>query len=268
MSLVTLVCGETVAEGLRDLAEHLGYVVRPAQDLRPIDLGATPDLVLIVSDLQGVDRVVSLDQNGVRYWLLFVGPIPRESDERVPRRPHAWVPTLGPDTEPYLRRVLDDWRDRAVPRVDCFHFSYREGVPASADWVVDTRCLDSPHWVAELRGQRGDEAEAAAYITNQPAAAILLGHVEALILDLLPHYAAQRRTVLRVAVGCTGGKHRSQAITQALVDRINRTGAARARRLPKPPPDLPSDLSYARAPGAVPPIAVRGRVVRAQAPIA
>ncbi len=264
MSLVTLVCTSASSAAARSLAEELGYVTRPADDPRPIDLTQTPDLVLMVENRRGVERIVELDQRAVRYWLLFVGAIPEGWNALVPRRPHACLPELGAAAEPYLRRLLDDWRERAKAQVDCFHFSYRDGVPAGADWVVDTRCLDSPHWVSQLRAHAGGDAEVAAYVTNQPAARILLDHFESLITKLIPHYVAQRRTVLRIAVGCTGGQHRSQAITDALVHRINQSGAATARRLAQPPPTLTQDLAYVRAPRAVAPMELSGRVVPRQ----
>jgi len=262
MSLVTLVCGSACSDTVLRLAKELGYATRPADDPQPIDLEATPDLILMVQNREGVERVVELDQRGVRYWLLFVGAIPREWDAAVPRRPHAWVAALDHSNGEYLHRLLDDWKERAVPRVDCFHFSYREGVPAGADWVVDTRCLDSPHWVKELRSQEGGDADVAAYVTGQPAARILLDHFESMIVQLMPHYVAQRRTVLRVGVGCTGGKHRSQAITDALVGRINRSGVATARRLLHEPVTLPREaVAYLRPPGAAPTMEVEGSLV-------
>lgn len=264
MSLVTVVCGIGSSAAVAKLAAGMGYVVRSAASSEPIDLAATPDLLLTVENRTGVERIVELDQDGVRYWLLFAGSIPGTWERSVPRRPHAWVPTLNVETEPYLHRLLDDWMERPVPRVDCFHFSYRDGVPSGADWVVDTRCLDSPHWVAELRAQGGDDVEVARYVTEQPAARLLLDHFESLIKNLIPHYVSQRRTVLRIAVGCTGGQHRSQAISEALVARINRSGVATARRLSQPPLSLNHDQAYVRPPGAVPPVEVEGRVVRNQ----
>ncbi len=265
MSLVTLVCGSACSKTVLDLAEALGYVTRAADDPQPIDLAATPDLILMVQNRAGVERVVQLDQCGVRYWLLFVGAIPRAWDARVPRRPHAWVAELDRLNTEYLLRLLDDWKDRAVPRVDCFHFSYREGVPAGADWVVDTRCLDSPHWVSELRAHEGGAADVAAYVTGQPAARILLDHFESMIIQLMPHYVAQRRSVLRIGVGCTGGKHRSQAITDALVKRINQSGVATAQRLSREPVTLPPEAAaYLRAPGAAPALELEGKVVEAR----
>ncbi len=268
MSLVTLVCGKDCADTVLAFAEELGYVTHAADDPEPIDLTATPDLILMVHTSEGVERAVELDQRGVRYWLLFVGGIAREWDARVPRRPHAWVAELDELNRAYLRQLLDDWKERSVPRVDCFHFSYRDGVPAGADWVVDTRCLDSPHWVAELRAREGRAADAAAYVTGQPAARILLDHFDSMISQLMPHYVAQRRTVLRVGVGCTGGKHRSQAITDALVRRINQSGVATAQRLSHEPVALKRDApAYVRGPGVLPPLEVKGRVDAAQRPV-
>lgn len=235
MSLVAVVCDPPVRGSLVAMAERLAYqVVEPAPTDRLGRLTSKArDVLLLVDTSDGVDAVAEMDRRGIRYWLLNVGRVPTEWSGRLPRKPHARVGALSGAGEQYVERLLDDWKDRSVPRVDCFHFSFREGAPPAADWVVDARFLDSPHWASGIGAD--DQVALARYVTSQPAAEVLLRHFTEMLLALLPEFTAQRRTVVRVGVGCTGGQHRSQAITGALVNHINATGSAVARRLDRPP---------------------------------
>lgn len=251
MSLVAVVCDPEVRPALEQMAARLGYKLvepAPAQPLTRLT-GAAPDILLVVDRRGGVESVAEMDRRGIRYWLLHVGQVPASWSQRLPRKPHARVEEFTGAGEEYVARLLDDWKDRPMPRVDCFHFSFREGVPPAADWVLDVRFLDSPHWAAGIAVD--DQAAQFGYVTSQPAAEVLLSRFTAMLLPLLPEFAAQRRTVLRIALGCTGGQHRSQAMTDALVARINATGAAVARRLERPPCFLaPGDSRPANSEGA------------------
>jgi UPF0042 nucleotide-binding protein len=115
-------------------------------------------------------------------------------------------------------------------------------MPHEADWVIDTRFLDSPYWIAEMRERPGTDPKVREYVMAQPGAQELLGEFLPMMLRLVPLYQAQRRSVLRIAVGCTGGLHRSMAIAAELVDRIDQSGVAAARYLPEPPLHLPQEL--------------------------
>lgn len=214
------------------------------------------DLVMVVSDDEGVERVRTLDRRLVRYWLLFVGDIPQRWAERLPRSPQATVSVQSELGWQYLWQTLDDWRDRDLPRIDCFHFSYRGGAPSAADWVVDTRFLRSPHWVDELRVLGPGHEAVTSYVTGQSAAEALLAHFTSMLLQFLPFYVEQRRTVIRVGVGCTGGRHRSQTIVEALVGRLNSTGVVEARRLLTPPAHPAVIHSYELPPRSTGPMAV------------
>jgi P-loop ATPase protein family len=237
VSIVTLLCEDGCVEDLRRLAEDQGYRPSVARSLTEVcdEAMHAPDLAILVADSRGVTLVHEMDMRGLRYWLLAIGAVPPSLASRLPRKPHARVPSADGSDRLYLERLLDDWRDRQLPRVDCFHFSYREGVPPSADWVLDVRFLESPYWVPRLRGLESDSREIAQFVTEQPAAARLLRQFTSMLIDMLPDFVQQRRTVIRIGVGCTGGEHRSQAMTDALVASINATGCATAERLNAPP---------------------------------
>jgi len=249
VSLVVILCEERFREELEEVARAIGYAVPAAEELGQ-DLDAAvhsrlvndPDLLLIVSEQVGQGWLNSLDQEGTRYWLVEAGS-PRGPGFQPPqRRPHRHLLGLDHSTVGYLRQLLDDWRDRELLRVDCFTFAFRDGLPHEADWVVDTRFLDSPYWITEMRERPGTDPQVREYVMDQPGAQELVGQFLPMLLRLVPLYQEQRRSVLRVAVGCTGGLHRSMAIASELVERIDQSGAAAARFLEEPPLHLPQEL--------------------------
>ena len=88
-------------------------------------------------------------------------------------------------------------------------FGFARGMPPLADLLFDMRFLDNPHWIPELRELTGLDAAVAAHIEADPAFAPAFGRITDTLLDLLPRYAAQDRSYLNIAFGCTGGRHRS-----------------------------------------------------------
>ncbi len=99
-------------------------------------------------------------------------------------------------------------------------FGYANGLPAEADLVFDVRFLANPHFIPDLRPRTGRDPDVAAYVLQQPAAQTLLNHLTALLDFLLPLYHAEGKRYLTLAVGCTGGKHRSVALTEELARRL------------------------------------------------
>jgi len=128
------------------------------------------------------------------------------------------------------RRVIDALgpagdRRRMETRIMSFGFKY--GVPLDADLLFDVRFLDNPHFVAELRELSGSDQAVADFVLRSPGTAELLDHLSALLRFSLPRYEREGRSYLTLAVGCTGGRHRSVAISIALADRLStETGRA------------------------------------------
>jgi len=99
-------------------------------------------------------------------------------------------------------------------------FGYKHGIPLEADLVFDVRAAANPHWVPELRPLDGRSAEISAYVLGDPTGASLLQSIETFLAASVPGYLADGRGRLSVAVGCTGGRHRSVAIVEALARRL------------------------------------------------
>lgn len=103
-------------------------------------------------------------------------------------------------------------------------FAFRHGLPREADLVFDMRFLRNPHYVDALRPCTGLDAEVQAYIREDPDYAATMERLEALILPLLPRYQAEGKSYLTIAIGCTGGKHRSVFVTEQLGMRLRELG--------------------------------------------
>lgn len=99
-------------------------------------------------------------------------------------------------------------------------FAFKHGVPRDADFVFDVRVLPNPYYIRELRPHTGRDAPVADYLRAQPEAAEMLDMTEAFLHRWLPAFEEDQRSYLTVAVGCTGGQHRSVYIVELLAERF------------------------------------------------
>ncbi len=97
-------------------------------------------------------------------------------------------------------------------------FGFKRGVPAEADLIFDARCLPNPYWVAELKHAGGNDPEVEKYLAGEPLVADMLQDIRDFVHKWLPRYAATNRSYITVAVGCTGGQHRSVYLCNQLAD--------------------------------------------------
>lgn len=108
-------------------------------------------------------------------------------------------------------------------------FGFKRGAPADADLLFDVRFLKNPHFVASLRPLTGLDPKVARYVLREPAAKRFLTLTSDLMRFLLPQYIAEGKAYLTVAIGCTGGRHRSVAIAEALGRMLKRTRGVQLR---------------------------------------
>ena len=115
-------------------------------------------------------------------------------------------------------------------------FAYRQGVPLDADYVFDVRVLPNPHYVPELRPLTGRDAPVAEYLAAQPDAVEMLERIVVFLRRWLPAFKADQRAYLTVAIGCTGGQHRSVWFAERLAERFAEEAGAliRHRELREP----------------------------------
>jgi UPF0042 nucleotide-binding protein len=112
--------------------------------------------------------------------------------------------------------------------VSLVSFGFKFGIPYGTDLLFDVRFLPNPHFVPGLREKTGLDPDVVAYLDAEPEFHELLRRLEDLLLYLLPRYRAERRSYLSVAVGCTGGKHRSVGACERLAQQL-RAGGWEAR---------------------------------------
>ena len=108
-------------------------------------------------------------------------------------------------------------------------FAFKRGIPPEADLVFDVRFLKNPHFVPDLRPLTGLNAKVSRYVLSEPAAKRFMELAKMLLRFLLPQYIAEGKAYLTVAIGCTGGRHRSVAIAEALGKALRRTRGAQLR---------------------------------------
>ena len=99
-------------------------------------------------------------------------------------------------------------------------FSYRRGIPGGVDTAIDCRFLRNPHWDPALRDLWGTDARVAAHVAGDPRHAAFLDRILALLRLTVPAHAAEGRRSVTVGLGCTGGQHRSVAVTEALAQAL------------------------------------------------
>ena len=121
----------------------------------------------------------------------------------------------GGDLRRHVVAHLEPGKRRALA-VFVTSFSYRQGVPRNADLVFDVRFLDNPHYVDALRPQTGRDPAVAAHIEKDPAFEPFMERLTALLDLLLPAYEREGKHYLTIAIGCTGGRHRSVFVAERL----------------------------------------------------
>src|SRR5260370_1320410 len=151
----------------------------------------------------------------------------RSAAAQTPRDPHLFLPDNPPPALPVtLLRPAEraqDERDATI-RVTIVSFGYKHGLPVDADMVVDCRFLPNPHWVPELAPLTGQNPAVRDYVLGQPGSdEFLRAYLEALNI-MLAGYERSGKHFVTLAVGCTGGKHRSVAISEEIAARLARAG--------------------------------------------
>jgi UPF0042 nucleotide-binding protein len=139
-----------------------------------------------------------------------------DTSQLRPAQLRVWVRDMVRDTGNRLTLVFES-------------FAFKFGVPLDADYVFDVRVLPNPHYVAELRPQTGRDAPVADFLRAQPEVGEMLGQIEAFIARWLPAFEDDQRSYLTVAIGCTGGQHRSVYFAETLAARFRDRGATLIR---------------------------------------
>jgi UPF0042 nucleotide-binding protein len=230
--------------GLVDLFVHEGSKIRRAavvSDVRARELFETLSAVLDDLARRGVaHRVLFLDadedtllgrykETRRRHPLSPTGSVAhgianeRDALEHIKARADLVLDTSGIGAATLRRRIADEFfppQTRSKLAVTLTSFGHKHGLPRDADIVLDLRFLPNPHWEAELRPLTGFDPRVVEYISHGGKLEAFYERLEPLLDFLIPEYIAEGKAHLAIAVGCTGGRHRSVAITEALATRL------------------------------------------------
>jgi RNase adapter protein RapZ len=108
--------------------------------------------------------------------------------------------------------------------VSVMSFAYRNGLPREADLVFDVRFLANPHYVDALRPRTGKDPEVRAYVESDPNYGVLTDSLDRFLAPLLPAYRSEGKSYLTIAFGCTGGRHRSIVVAEAVAQSLREAG--------------------------------------------
>jgi UPF0042 nucleotide-binding protein len=216
------------------LAEAGHERVALSVDARSASLAALPESVARLRARGDDCRVLYLEANPLallrrfqetrrRHPLTGDGLSLAEAIERE-REMLATVAELGDriDTSDLQAKVLRHWIEELLGAPSASltlmfeSFAFRSGIPLDADWVIDARMLPNPHYEPALRPLTGRDAPVVEYLDRQESVQRLLGDIRGFLAKWLPDIARENRSYLTVAIGCTGGRHRSVYLAERL----------------------------------------------------
>ena len=123
-------------------------------------------------------------------------------------------------------------------KVTVISFGFKYGIPVDADFVADMRFLPNPFWVPELRPHTGRDSQVAEYVKTRPGAAEFLDGYLPVLEGVARGYLHEGKRFMTIAIGCTGGKHRSVAMTEEVARRLSESGPPRQGDPPRPRPGV------------------------------
>jgi RNase adapter protein RapZ len=208
--------------------ESLSEIVPAIEDLRAsgarvrvLFLDASDDV--LVRRFSGTRRRHPLGAEGVAEAIKtereLLAPLRTEAD--------AVVDTSETNVHELRARLVELYAGRTAAgamETSVVSFGFKNGLPLDADLVFDVRFLPNPHWVDELREHSGLDADVREYVLSSPEAVEFLERIESMLRFLLPYYAREGKSYLSVAIGCTGGRHRSVVLAEELATRLRKDG--------------------------------------------
>ncbi len=155
--------------------------------------------------------------------------IARERDLLAPLRDFAnrlidTTDMSANDLAQHIRSGFSPITGADQPVLSVTSFGFARGLPRGADLVFDMRFLRNPHWVPALKPGTGLDADVAAYVAADPAYEPAVSRIEELLLLLLPRYRAEGKSYVSIAIGCTGGRHRSVHVAERIAAALCRAG--------------------------------------------
>jgi UPF0042 nucleotide-binding protein len=216
---VVLVVGRD-AEQLDQLVVAVDQLRASGSQVRTLFLEASDEV--LVRRFEGTRRRHPLGQEGVTEAIA----LERERLGSIRALADVVVDTTDLNVNQLRERLIDLFTtDRADPmHISVMSFGFQHGLPLDVDNVFDVRFLPNPHWIEELRPLTGLDEPVRDYVLGQPDAVEFVRKVDDFLGFLLPAYVKEGKSYLTVAVGCTGGRHRSVALAEELGARVRARG--------------------------------------------
>ncbi len=223
---VAIVCDARSGDSAQPLLDAL-------EEIRKMD--CTCNLVFMEADLPAIIRryketrrlhpLAGKDgslEEAARRERELLRPVREKADYVLDTTPFASIGQL----RFVMERMFGNGNKQGSLAVNVMSFGFKYGLPLEADLVIDVRFLPNPYYIPELRVQTGKDAAVRAYLDGFDITYEFLNKLDDMISFLLPHYAKEGKPVLTVAVGCTGGRHRSVAVACEMVKRLKASGYA------------------------------------------
>jgi RNase adapter protein RapZ len=220
MERVVLVIGrggaDTGTEYYDDLPDVLDDLRRTRRRVRVVFLDAPDDV--LVRRYEGTRRRHPLAARGVEESIAderkLLGPVRERSD--------LLIDTAELNTNQLRSRILEAFGDEEAPlmQTSVISFGYKHGLPLDVDVVFDCRFLPNPFWIEELRPYSGLDEPVREWVLGQPESEAFLEKLDDLLTSILPAFVREGKSYLTIAMGCTGGRHRSVALAEALAQRL------------------------------------------------
>lgn len=199
-----------------DLPEAM-RTLRAGRQVRVVFLDASDEV--LVRRFEAVRRPHPLQRDGT-----LLDGIRRERDRLAPVREAAdvLIDTSSNNIHQLTTRVVELFGEHASAKhtVTLMSFGFKYGLPTDVDMVADMRFLPNPYWNDELRGKTGEDAAVRDYVLAQEGAKEFLDSYAATLTPVLEGYQRENKRHSVVAIGCTGGKHRSVVMTRELAERL------------------------------------------------
>ncbi|MCF8528413.1 MAG: RNase adapter RapZ [Aquiluna sp.] len=199
-------------EFFNDLQVHLTQLRQREINVRLLFLEANDSA--LVKRFESVRRPHPLQADGT-----VLDGIAKERKELLGLRESADLvfDTSDSNVHQLTNRVAEafDANSRSL-KVNVMSFGFKYGLPADADLVADARFIPNPHWREELRAKTGNDSEVSEYVLSQPGVEEFLKHYAAGLKHVLAGYRKENKRFATIAIGCTGGKHRSVAIANQI----------------------------------------------------
>ncbi len=212
-------------------ADHFPGLEAALSSLRRSKTGSTTETQILFLDASDERLIARFKETRRRHTLMGSGRAETLaeaiSEERawlapIRHRATAVLDTTRMTVHDLKREVLALYADPSAHalRTNVMSFAFRAGLPPEADFVFDVRFLDNPHFVEELRDKTGEEPDVFRFVLDQEAARDVLEHIHTLLGTVLPLVEAEGKSVVTIAIGCTGGQHRSVALAIALAEKL------------------------------------------------